>query len=115
MIVRRWRGAVARGDAEAYVAYVDETGIAAYAATPGNRGAWLLRRELDGGLTEIVTLSQWESMDAIRAFAGAEVERAVFYPEDDRWLVERDARVTHHEVAAYRKPDLGSGPDPSPH
>lgn len=103
MIIRRWRGAVARADGDAYVAYVDETGIAAYAATPGNRGAWLLRRDV-GDLVEIVTLSQWESMEAIRAFAGSDVERAVFYPEDDRWLVERDAVVTHHEVAAHRGP-----------
>ena len=100
MIVRRWRGAVARADAEAYAAYVEETGIAAYAATPGNRGAWLLRRDLEDGLTEIVTLSHWDSMDAIRAFAGDDPERAVYYPEDDRWLVERDERVTHHEVVA---------------
>jgi len=106
MIVRRWRGAVARADAEAYAAYVDETGIAAYAATPGNQGAWLLRRDASD-LVEIVTLSHWESMDAIRASAGDDVERAVFYPEDDRWLVERDERVTHHAVVAFR--DQGRG------
>lgn len=106
MIVRRWRGAVARADADAYVAYVEETGIAAYAGTPGNRGAWLLRRDV-GSLVEIVTLSVWESMDAIRAFAGDDADRAVFYPEDDRWLVERDETVTHHDVAAFREPDLG--------
>lgn len=107
MIIRRWRGAVARADGDAYAAYVEETGIAAYAATPGNRGAWLLRRDVGDDLVEIVTLSQWDSMEAIRAFAGEEPERAVFYPEDDRWLVERDEGVTHHDVAAFRNPDSG--------
>ena len=44
MIARSWRGAVKPSDAEAYAAYIDETGMQAYAATPGNRGAWMLQR-----------------------------------------------------------------------
>jgi len=41
----------------------------------------------------------WESMEAIQAFAGDRPEVAVFYPEDDRYLVERDETVSHYEVA----------------
>lgn len=100
MTARRWRGAVKAQDGDAYAEYVEATGIAAYAATPGNRGAFLLRREV-GELTEFVTFSLWDSMDAIRAFAGDDPEQAVFYPEDDRWLVERDTTVAHFEVAAH--------------
>jgi heme-degrading monooxygenase HmoA len=51
-----------------------------------------------GELTEIITLSFWDSLDAIKGFAGDDIERAVFYPEDDRYLVERDLRVTHFRV-----------------
>jgi heme-degrading monooxygenase HmoA len=58
----------------------------------------MLRRDLDEGLTEYVTLSLWESIDAVRAFAGDDPERAVFYPEDDAFLVERDMRVRHYQV-----------------
>ena len=87
-----------REDADAYVAYINETGLAAYAATPGNRGAWMLRRD-DGERTEVITLSFWDSLEAIRGFAGEAVETAVFYPEDDRFLVERDLTVKHYEVA----------------
>ena len=61
----------------------------AYAATPGNRGAWMLQRPV-GELMEFVTFSLWDSIDAIKAFAGYDYETAVFYPEDDRFLVERD-------------------------
>ena len=52
MIARVWRGAVRREDAEAYGAYINETGIAEYAGTAGNRGAWLLRRD-EGDLATV--------------------------------------------------------------
>jgi heme-degrading monooxygenase HmoA len=97
MIARIWSGAVRSEDADAYAAYIGETGLAGYVATPGNRGAWLLRREV-GERTEFVAFTLWESLDAIRAFAGDDVEAAVYYSEDDRYLVERDAKVKHYEV-----------------
>ena len=99
MIARTWRGAVRAEDAEAYAAYIQKTGLAGYASTPGNQGAWLLYR-VDGDRAEILTMSLWESMDAIHGFAGEDVERAVFYPEDDRWLVHWDLVDRHWEVKA---------------
>ena len=104
MIARTWRGAVRTADAAAYAAYIDETGMKAYTATPGNQGAYMLTREV-GELTEFTTLSFWDSVDAIRAFAGEDYETAVFYPEDDRYLVERDATCTHYEVASMARRD----------
>ncbi len=99
MIARVWRGWTRPGDSDAYAAYVEDTGMTAYRSTPGNRGAWLMRRDVEGR-TEFVTLSFWDSWDAVRAFAGDEVERAVFYPEDDRYLVDREDTVTHYEVGS---------------
>ena len=72
--------------------------MAEYRRTPGNRGAHLLTRDLDDGRTEIVALSIWESLEAVRGFAGDELEAAVYYPEDDRYLVDRETTVTHFEV-----------------
>lgn len=100
MIARIWRGWVRTEDSAAYVDYIERTGMAEYRSTEGNRGAWMLARDLDDGRTEIVTLSFWASRDAIRGFAGDEIERAVFYPEDDRYLVDRETTVTHYEVVA---------------
>jgi len=97
MIARTWRGWTRPEDADAYLEYLRETGLKAYRATPGNRGAWALQRD-DGDRTEIVTLSFWDSLDAVRAFAGEDVERAVFYPEDDRFLVEREETVRHYRL-----------------
>lgn len=99
MIARIWRGAVRRDDAEAYADYIAKTGMAEYRSTPGNQGAWMLRRD-DGERTEIITFSLWESPDSIRAFAGDDIDQAVFYPEDDRFLIERDRTVRHYEVVA---------------
>jgi heme-degrading monooxygenase HmoA len=55
---------------------------------------------IDGDKAEFVVTSLWASRDAIRVFAGDEIERAVFYPEDDRYLVDRETTVTHYEVVA---------------
>jgi heme-degrading monooxygenase HmoA len=99
-IVRMWRGAVRTQDRDAYVAYIERTGMREYRKTPGNLDAWMLTRDLVDGLTEILTVSRWESMDAIRGFAGDDIERAVYYPEDDRYLIERDDVVRHYSQAA---------------
>lgn len=99
MIARTWRGATRAEDAAVYAEYIRTTGIAEYAATPGNRGAYLLYR-IEGDRAEILTLSIWESLEAVRGFAGDDIDRAVFYPDDDRYLVERDLTAQHYVVAA---------------
>ncbi|WP_343520878.1 hypothetical protein [Sphingomonas sp.] len=99
MILRRWRGVIRTADRAAYRAYIAETGGAEYAATPGNLGWQMLFRDLSDGTSEVVTLSWWRTLDDIRAFAGADVEAAHYYPEDDRYLLERPETVEHSEVA----------------
>jgi heme-degrading monooxygenase HmoA len=97
MIARIWNGAVRRLDGDAYAAYMNETGIAGYAQTPGNRGAWMLRRDLEDK-TQFVMFTLWDSIEAVKAFAGEDHETAVFYPEDDRFLIERDLTASHYDV-----------------
>ena len=96
-VARIWRGWTRREDAAAYTEYVRATGFGSYLATPGNRGAFVLRRD-EGDRTKFLTLSLWESLEAVRQFAGEPVDRAVFYPEDERYLVERERTVTHFDV-----------------
>jgi heme-degrading monooxygenase HmoA len=97
MVVRTWRGWTRAEDADRYAEYVAETGLKEYRATPGNRGAWILRRT-EGDRCEFVTVSVWDSLDDIRGFAGDDVGRAVFYPEDDEFLVARELTVDHWEL-----------------
>ena len=96
MTARIWRGAVRSEDAEDYARYIRDTGFAEYGRTAGNRGAWMLRRDA-GGETEFITLSMWESRDAIKAFAGDDIEAAVLYPEDEKYLV-GESTIAHYDV-----------------
>jgi heme-degrading monooxygenase HmoA len=105
MIARSWRGVTRAADADHYADYVEATGLRAFAETPGNLGALLLRRpvEADGAPgTEFLVVSFWDSMDAVKRFAGPEPSKAVFYPEDDAYLVRRELTVDHYEVVVRR-------------
>ncbi|MEP7325771.1 MAG: hypothetical protein ABI836_07480 [Gemmatimonadota bacterium] len=97
LIARTWRGAVRNTDAGACLAYLEKTGLANYRSTPGNRGAVVLQRTL-GSECEFLIVSLWESRESIKAFAGEDISVARFYPEDDRFLVNRDLVVNHYEV-----------------
>jgi heme-degrading monooxygenase HmoA len=99
VIARRWRGAVRPDDADTYADYLEETGLQELRRTTGNRGAYAFRR-IDGERCEYLVLSLWESIDDVKRFAGDEPERAVFYPEDDRFLIDRELTVTHWDVAS---------------
>ena len=97
MIARSWHGRVPLNRATDYEAYLRKTGLADYERVPGNRGVYVLRRD-EGDVTHFTTLTFWDSVDAIRAFAGADYERARYYPEDDAYLLEREPFVTHYTV-----------------
>lgn len=100
MIARMWRGWVRTDRAAAYVDYINGTGLREYAATAGNLGAQMWTRDLGDGRTEVVTVSWWESRTAIEGFAGPDIDVAVFYPEDEDYLVDRETTVWHYEVPA---------------
>lgn len=110
MIARTWHGRVPLAKAAAYEAYLRATGLADYRATAGNRGVYLLRRD-EGEVAHFTTLTFWDSLAAVRAFAGPDYERARYYPEDDAYLLEREPHVTHYQVVA---PDPAAGPEGPP-
>ena len=102
MIARRWRGRVRAADFDAYLAYVEKTGIAALRATPGNEGVDVFRHldeAADSADFEVV--SYWRSLDDIHAFAGADISVARFFPDDDRYLVDRELTARHDVVDRY--------------
>ena len=97
MIARIWHGVTRASDFDAYWRLLQELAIPDYRRTPGNRGVRLFRR-LDGDRAHFLTLSYWTSLDAIRAFAGDDIEVAKYYPEDRDFLLEFEPIVQHFEV-----------------
>lgn len=97
MIARTWSGRTRRDHEEDYLKYVLETGIRDILEIKGNRGALLLRR-LHGEEVELLLISLWGSIESIEAFTGPEVEKARYYPEDDKYLLEKPEKVIHYEV-----------------
>ena len=97
MIARIWRGITLAGKADDYLDYLRETGLRDYAKTAGNRGVKVLKR-FQGDHCEIMLVSLWDSMEAVRAFAGENPDRSVYYPEDEQYLLEMEPLVRHYEV-----------------
>lgn len=97
MVIREWRGRARRSRADAYPRHFRERVISELRQVPGFIGAQLARRDLEDEV-EFLVLTQWQSMDTIRAFAGTEVEKAVVEPGAAAALVEFDERVRHYEV-----------------
>ena len=99
VIARTWSGRTKAEDAEAYAKVVMDTGIVGLKATPGNRGALLLRRT-DKEEAEFLLISLWDSFESIKAFAGEDVDMARYYPEDDPYLLEKAEKVVHYDVVS---------------
>ena len=97
MIARIWRGLTRDSQAEEYFEYLKATGIKEYRETQGNQGVFVLRN-ITAGQAEFLLITHWESWDAIRRFAGDEVNKAVYYPEDQKFLLALEPEVAHYEV-----------------
>ena len=107
MIARIWTGATRAADADAYEEYMHEVALAGYANVAGNRAVLMLRRARDDDRTEFTMITVWDELENVVAFAGPDPERAVFYPRDEQFLVERDLTVRHYDVYG----DLGLAGD----
>ena len=107
MIARVWRGWAALPNAVAYETHFRTEVLPHLKEVRGFRGADLLRRE-DGAESEFVVVSYFESLDAVRDFAGDEYERAIVAPEAQQMLSRFEQRATHYEVLHARDAKEGS-------
>lgn len=99
MIARIWHGRTPAAKADEYLAFLQQRALPDYRLTPGNVAAWILRRD-DGDVTHFTTVTHWESVQAIEAFAGTDISRAKYYPEDSNFLLEFEPIVQHSELYA---------------
>lgn len=97
MIVRIWHGLTPAERADAYYDFLNRSGVPDYRATKGNKGVMVLRR-VDGEEAHFLLLSFWESLHDIESFAGSDLTRARYYPEDSDYLLEFEERVMHYEL-----------------
>ncbi len=88
-----------KSKADEYFHYMKKTGLKDLASTRGNRGVYALRRDKDGR-SEFLLVSLWDSLDAISGFAGRDIEKPVYYPEDHRYLLKLERKVVHYQVLA---------------
>jgi heme-degrading monooxygenase HmoA len=74
-------------------------------ALNGNISVQILERT-DGDVIQFIVLSWWESMDAIRAFAGTDIDLAQYSPEDKEYLIDFETHVVHYEVTTVNAPKM---------
>jgi heme-degrading monooxygenase HmoA len=96
-VARIWRGRTLTSKADEYEAYLFASGISRVRQTPGNLGVTVLRRAA-GTETEFVVISIWESIDAVKHFAGKDYQKAVILDRDREYLIEVEPNVLHYEI-----------------
>jgi heme-degrading monooxygenase HmoA len=97
MIGRMWKGITSTDNAGPYAEYLKTNHVPEVDEIEGSRGAYVFRRNFEDGV-EFVTLTLFESLDAVKAFAGDDYERAVVPPAEQALLTRFDPTCTHYEV-----------------
>jgi heme-degrading monooxygenase HmoA len=103
MISRHWKGITKPGLAERYISHLTRETFPTLSKIPGYRSASILTRDVRDG-TEIQVVTLWDSMDAVRAFAGETADVAVVPPVVQEMMADYDRRVVHYEVASTHTP-----------
>jgi heme-degrading monooxygenase HmoA len=99
IVARMWRGRVATSRADEYEKYLYDNGVMKIRSIAGNLGAEILRRS-DGDVTEFIVISYWPNREAIKAFAGQDIEKVRFLPRDREFLINPDEFVRHYDATS---------------
>lgn len=99
-ITRIWHGMTRAEHGEEYLEYLIETGIQDYKKTEGNLGVEILRR-IEKDVCHFWTVTKWSSYETIKKFAGEDYEKARYYPEDEKYLLEFEPKVIHCETFEF--------------
>jgi len=99
-ITRIWHGITKTEHSDKYLKYIEETGLTDYRNLDGNLSAKILRR-IDGNICHFLTVTEWDSYESIKKFTDDDFEKARYYPEDEKYLLELEEHVTHYETFDY--------------
>lgn len=100
-IARVWLGRTSALKADQYVEYMKANGVKELYATRGNRGVLVMKR-LNQDIAEFNIISFWDSQEAIRRFAGEDINKTVYCPEDASFLLEIEPELTHFDISVAR-------------
>ena len=103
MVSRHWKGIAKPEHVDAYVRHLKTETFPNLSRIPGFVRASISSRPVDAG-TEFQIVTVWESLDAIRAFAGPDAEAAVVPPVAQQFLVSYDSRAVHYELRDQYEP-----------
>jgi heme-degrading monooxygenase HmoA len=101
IITRMWHGKTKIQYADEYLEFLETKGIMDYKKTPGNLSIEVWRR-IEGEVCHFWTVTKWNSIESIKQFAGNEYEKARYYPEDKKYLLEFEENVTHFETFLFK-------------
>ena len=99
-ITRIWHGRTRAEDADEYLQYVIETGVADYRSVPGNLSAEIWR-DVEDDVCHFWTVTKWDSVESLKLFAGDDYAKAKYYPEDEKYLLEFEPTVRHCETFEF--------------
>ena len=100
LITRIWHGVTRREHADVYLKYITRTGVADYKEIEGNLGVEILRR-IDGDRCHFWTVTKWDAFESIKKFAGEDYEKARYYTEDEKYLLEFEPNVIHCDTFEF--------------
>jgi|SRR5450432_262845 heme-degrading monooxygenase HmoA len=97
MITRIWHGRTSPDNSEWYLQFLLNEGTREYLETPGNLSVKVLQSKA-ADCCHFWTVTEWPDLNSIKAFAGEDYEKAVYYPEDEGMLLEFEEKVIHAET-----------------
>ena len=100
VITRIWHGRTKAEHADEYLQFLIDTGVADYKSVEGNLSVEVWRR-IDGEVCHFCTVTKWDSYESIKRFAGGDYEKAKYYPDDSKYLLEFEPTVTHYETFGF--------------
>ena len=100
MITRMWHGRTRAEHADEYLQFLIGTGVADYKSIDGNLSVEVWRK-IDGDVCHFWTVTKWDNYESIRKFAGEDHEKAKYYPDDTKYLLEFESNVQHYETFEF--------------
>ncbi len=100
VITRKWHGKINAEDAEEYLRYLIESGVADYKSVDGILGVEILRR-FEDDICHLWTVTKWKDYESIKTFAGEDYAKAKYYDRDKDFLLEFEEEVQHFETFVF--------------